>query len=745
MANPLADRVYRLEDAFFAALKHGPAAVAKFNTHYLAVFREVELASLQGTLPDHVGRLMHSVSATIMEHAQTLRSLDVDLDEAVQSTSSDSSGALEHFTQALSPRASLPLFRYFLDNICSPYPESEEKERVAEAVRELGWCDFDKKKFEDWLNRKRVQCGFVAILRRYCDGDRDAMRHLCRTALHGSKEEKASLPDGALDDFEDMHDFMQSQHDELIEETDTDWVDELATGVQAIMGEDSAADDDDECPTSDNDDYDSNSDSDSDSDSNWSETDVEDDEGEDEEPPRAIIGAKRKLTDSSDCSPLVTSRPLFRSLSMASSTSSSSSSTACSLRSFSGSSMSSVTSVEFEDAICDRPMKRSRSDSCSSDPKSMLWTSSPVIASPDTTQLTDPLFTTYRNKRKLVGDDLSYRTRAMKRSRYVALGVASQASNVSAAQLASLSELCRLDWTPVEAVVRDLDASSYTVDCTLPGDEDSDDEDFALLIDRQDGEPAKGIPTWSKLQIYIVLRMLLSVSDRPLPAPLTQSAMYAFDVDTVGAHNVLALEEMMKLSPEALSAMFDAMNALAPAPAEESAILSTEDVLLVFEAPNAAQDAPIPILDAPAPAHDIFPSLVDVPVLSIDTSAPALETPPVAPEEPLSPPEESHSPTSSFSSEGDSPPALSDDSGLSSRSSSVEPDSEQDSLLMSPAALSADYSKLYAELTAEKALDADPSQFMVEFGAVPEVVSADELSSASELLERYLNDPMTGA
>lgn len=357
----------------------------------------------------------------------------------------------------------------------------------------------------------------------------------------------------------------------------------------------------------------------------------------------------------------------------------------------------------------------------------------------------------------------------MKRSRYAALSVASQISLVSDAQLSTLSGLCSLAWTPVEAVLSDLDANLYTVDCTQPGVEPEPD-DYALLSEREDDEPAKDLLTWSKLQIHTILCMLLATAERSLPTSLAQSPMYSFDVGTADAHHAMDLEEMMRLSPEALSAMFDAMNGLAPAAAEET-VAHAEDAAI---APSAdpleatvpaqdvstlARDAPVPVVDAAKSPLDVLESTVELPALGVDTSMVALDTSGAAfntsadapsasacaTEDPISPPEESLSPTSSSTSEGDSPPALSDDSGSSSRSSSVASDDEQDSLLMSPAALSADYSQLNENLSPGKASNADPSQFQVEFGAVSEVTVADAFSCASELLERYLNDQMTWA
>nr|QIM58253.1 HD1-1 homeodomain protein [Auricularia auricula-judae]QKI37334.1 homeodomain protein HD1 [Auricularia auricula-judae] len=677
----LEQAVHTLDVDFLAAVQRGPAHIGAFLERLDHLRDELRSALDTGAVTPELAEQAWSQFSFILAQSQRVFDYNQTFNGVVDSVSSSQvESSLEASTPA-TRAASIPLFRYFLDNITHPYPDAVEKERVSEQVRELGWPDFDKRKLEDWLNRKRNQSGFGAILRTYCHEDRSDMRTLCNIALFGTAEEKSRLPEGALDDIEDMRDFVQCQHDELAEQKEVAWVDELSTHVRAVLEDDQARDTDSNGDDDDDDDDLSNYDSASD----WSATDVGDgdDDTDDEEVPCTVIGTKRKLMESCDFLPFITSRPLSRSFSTASSVSSSS--TACSSRSFTGASASSVTTVEWDDDddSCDRPAKRTRSDSFAfqSEPLPSNSFAEDTLAS--MTAPADPLFTQYRTKRKRTEDILASRTRLMKRSRYATLGVTSEFSSVSDLHSLTLSGICSIDWVPTEATLADFDVDACAVDCTQPAYQIQVEETIDLA--QSDDEPAEDNLTWSKLQVYAIFRLLLPASVRPLPPALGLSMTVSFDTNDLSARDVTSLNQLFALTPEDISAMHESMNSF----------------------------------------------------VSLNTSSATAEI--------VSPPEDSPSPTSSTSSGCSSPPALSDDSGLSTRSSSVEPDSEQD-LLPSPAALSADYGQFYNELFSGKTSSIDSSELQVELGATHDVdVAANELSGAASLLARYLQDSMTAA
>nr|QKI37335.1 homeodomain protein HD1 [Auricularia auricula-judae] len=684
MSDALTERVLRLEDDFLLAIKQGPSAVTRFNSNYTDLLRSLEAASRAGTLSDEVRDLARACVSSIGDHAHMMCSLDAGFDDIISSTTPKQDNGTEPATHPLTTVAALPLFQYFLSNICYPYPQSEEKDCIAEQVRQLGWRDFDRRRLEDWLNRKRNQSGFAAILHNHCGDDREVMRQLCHTILFGSDVDRARLPEDAVREIEDMHDFIQSQYDDLADERDSNWIDDLTTRIEAALfdsttpGYTGPLSSDDHC-----------SDCSDDSASDCSATDVDDadedeeyDEEEDEDPPCAIIGAKRKLGRSPSIV-LVPPRRLSRSPSLASSVSSSS--TACSFRSFSSASIASTSTAEEDDCddACDRPTKRLRGES--SDLEAYSTPISTIAEGSPTFMIDNPLFTVYRTKRKHTSGGLPRRARSAKYSRYAALGVASHLPDMLDSRFPALFDICSTNWTPAKIILADFDVDAFTIDCTQPdcSSEIQEPTDLAL----EEDEPVKDLVTWSKLQIHAIFRMLLPASIRPLPPALAQFTTVSFGINALVEHDIESLSQLLALTPEDISAMYKSMNALNPL---ETSVSTAADV--------------------------------------------------------GSPPEELPSPTPSSSSSGcSSPPALSDDSGLSTRSSSVEPGNEQDSLLVSPAALSADYGRLYNELFNDKTLNIDSSEVKVELGATPDADVADGLSGAAVLLARYLQDSMTAA
>nr|QKF95486.1 homeodomain mating-type protein HD1-1 [Auricularia heimuer] len=661
MSRDLEPAVRAILPDFLAAVRGGDACLSLFCESMNKLHQELLDGASAGTVSPELWDLARSNFSAVAAQGKIFASATSGFAEASQDLSEDNADDPDQQPVALV--ATLPLFRYFLANICSPYADSHEKERVAQEVRDLGWHDYDKKKFEDWLNRKRIQSGFIAILHRYCHDDRHAMRRLCHTALFGTAEERAKLPDGAVEDIEDMRDFVQSQYDELREEEDSTWMDELATRIHAVTGEDFSGDEESSLDLYSDEEVDCDSSSDSASD--WSDTDVDD---EDDVPPTALSEPSANLaTFPRFPLPLPVAHSLARHqwhLQLV------------------------PARPPILLALCPGPPYRARPLSsgatmmmCTPVPRSgfanAIAPSQILVAPPFVVVPATAAFFSYRTKRRRT-DDVLTRRRPTKRSHYASLGVASQNDNPCTLHLFALSDICSIDWTTADSVVTNFDVDPYTIDCTPPDFIVAAEEFADLALDEE--TPAEDILTWSKLQMYTISRMLLPAAARPLPPALAKSMTLSFDTNSLSPHDVTSLGELFALTPEDIAAMYASMNTLAP-----------------------------------------------------------VETSPSVTAGPVSSPEDPPSPTSS--SGCSSPPALSDDSGSSTRSSSVEPASEQESLLMSPARLRADYSQPYGDLFDGKALNSDSFQLKVKQGAMPDVgIAGDELSGAADLLARYLKD-----
>ncbi|KZV98999.1 hypothetical protein EXIGLDRAFT_831775 [Exidia glandulosa HHB12029] len=579
MSSTLEQRLRSLDDGFFVAVRGGATEMSSFCDNLDALRAELRSGLDAGMVSQDVADLATASFASVMALSQRMfdfvRMSDEIADEATSTIDQDSN--------AQPAAASLPLFRYLLDNICHPYPDLDEKERLAEEAREAGWADFDKRKCEDWLNRKRHQSGYVAIARKYCDEDTEAMSRLCSAALFGSAEQRSQVHPTALEEIESMRELVQAQYDDLAAQELSPWVEDLSQNLQVVIGDLSCGHPTSGSLSSDNDEADyadcsDCSDDESDSDSDVSATDIDSDydcddavkEDVTDVPLPAVIGAKRKLSDLPAFTP--PRRHLVPRSPSSSSASSSSSDSIFSVVSFRSTSASSATSWEEDEDECDRPAKRTRSESVNPEPASATSDLRTVV---DMWAMRLPSNAVTLSKRKRDDDDLETLARNMKRSRYAALSAAAP-SNIPGHHLTSLTDVCTRSWSsvvPFDILGYSVDSELYTVDCTAiqasaATDEEDEDEDnnLADIIDLCNDPDAPDDATWATVQLH-ALAQTLTGSRLPMAAELC--------ADTVE----VKLEE---LSPQELSSLGETLSTTAEAitaeyPLDQSLLLEDDD------------------------------------------------------------------------------------------------------------------------------------------------------------------------
>lgn len=465
-------RVQSLETDFLSAVRQGPSQLSTFNAEYAALCADLQTASDAGILTDDVRQAVQSSVTFIL--SSNILDCDTGLDDIIRDTVEHS--ADEALVHPPSPTASLPLLRYMLDNICYPYPDLEEKDSIVLDARRAGWHDFDKKKCEDWLNRKRHQSGFIAISRKYCDEDNDVMRTLCWTALYGSQAAKAHIDPTALQEIADMQQYLRSQYDEVLSQFQSSWVDELARDIREFCGYASPDRDDLDSDAASDDFDDVHSDVASDAESYAADFDDDSDEDDSDEDDSysnsflssPVIGIKRTIADLES----VTQQFPRRVLRVPSSSSLGSTSDSVlsnnSFRSFSGCSVSSATTVEWDDEDSEPHTKHSRRPSLDG-AETVAQRELPVspLHTVDIWKLRLSPGSPGHTKRKRVDDGVSHDVRASKRNRSTSLGI-TPSSHISNGSIADLAALCQVSWDV--DVTADfccaLDVDSYTVDCT---------------------------------------------------------------------------------------------------------------------------------------------------------------------------------------------------------------------------------------------------------------------------------------
>nr|QKI37336.1 homeodomain protein HD1 [Auricularia auricula-judae] len=390
-----------------------------------------------------------------------------------------------------------PLLQFVLDNICMPYPCAEQKRMLLAQCAAAGWTSVTQRKLEDWMNMARGKMGYTLILKSDAVADdRKVMADFVRRVLFGGT--RHGIPAAIVRRIEMMQRWIHDQYESRAAKDQTSpWAQDVVDLVQRLsvpddVDADAISDDDDE--------YGLNSDGESDSSSSdtlYSDTDTEDDF---DVFPTSVVGAKRKYPG------LGISQPLSRIVSRSSSSSSLSSQGTLAEEP----APSHITADWVDDRNEDRPTKRRRS---SFDDSSEERTSPTPTVVADSPPAKPKLFEhSYRSQKRKRSSTEDYPTSSpAKRVKHIA---APPCGQVAATDLDALDSICQLDWVTSSATADpcdNVDLSAFLIDTPSLDLEPCPDnllEAVAACCESPSSLHMHASLTWSKLQVYMLERML---------------------------------------------------------------------------------------------------------------------------------------------------------------------------------------------------------------------------------------------